>query len=1047
MVSVGDDGGGVVRSLEDSSTPDSPSGDSIPLNTECFPLYSPGETDGYGDGVYTNKVLYDDTVPVQDDLETQIMYYGDETQVVDDLDVLESTDTQVADELSDRDSVDCDGEASDTTEVLGDDDELSDDESGRGDKVQCYPLDDCEETQVVDQSTDLSHQQPCSASVPRFVSVRTEAFRASPLASRRNSLKHSSNGSCSMQNDSHSSEQLATENSFLKASVCNEIISVSDTGVQNGEENELDNGIKSKVNSSTVRMLFPVGSTTKDGGLCCTGSIAETKEVTESHTTEEDLAGLSYVDSQEPGEASQADALAFVERLIDETKASFETDVNLGNIARRRSDSISTARGTQSLAKKTIDRDIGRGNGIFDWDNRREDEGGGDFFLRRKENLFPGKEPCRSLTNPPNGRSKTRNVCRGNQRSSEVENQMTIHSDSKLVVQKSNVTETERSRTLKDTRKDLLDEFHEHADGNESAEPDETMIPSDFPDVGLDTQLAADAMEALLNGDPIPDFDCDDAKQKHSVQQSPLRKAKRRASSKQCTSNNNHDAETDKRQSKKIKRSDAVPTNQTRKMTRKHSGQVNLECDAHSRLTTKTVERDSDKRSMARGSQTRKFFPSKTSESELDSLNMCNGPALRRRQTVKKQQEIADRPVKARRTRQSCAVSSLKTAENVPIDVDEDKDSTREHPDCEQSPAGTFSGEPAEALNVEGKSSELTSRKSGESDGLRLNLMAAINHISFPRKPRSERRISERPKEHNDSDSHMGNPCGLLRPRKDSIIQPSISASPVGYVTPSIAASPICMTNGLSKKNLATTSLKRGTHSLSTTEPAPTAKVKGSRKRMDLEDIRVLFSHHLDEGVIKRQKKIVDRLKIYTASSIMDATHFVTDRFVRTRNMLEAIAFGKPVVTPLWLEHVGRAKYYIDEQKYIMRDAKKEKEIGFNMAVSLAHARQRPLLQGQKVLITRNAKPSKEILSNLVKAVHGQVRPVEKVGRSAMKDEKLTQELLVLSSEEDYQVCVPFLERGAAVYSSELLLNGIITWNLDYDRSRHRLFMDHVKKS
>ncbi|CAN1133185.1 hypothetical protein LINPERHAP2_LOCUS7498, partial [Linum perenne] len=35
----------------------------------------------------------------------------------------------------------------------------------------------------------------------------------------------------------------------------------------------------------------------------------------------------------------------------------------------------------------------------------------------------------------------------------------------------------------------------------------------------------------------------------------------------------------------------------------------------------------------------------------------------------------------------------------------------------------------------------------------------------------------------------------------------------------------------------------------------------------------------------------------------------------------------------------------------------------------------------------------------------------------------------------------------AAVYSSELLLNGIITWNLDYDRSRHRLFMDHVKKS
>lgn len=89
----------------------------------------------------------------------------------------------------------------------------------------------------------------------------------------------------------------------------------------------------------------------------------------------------------------------------------------------------------------------------------------------------------------------------------------------------------------------------------------------------------------------------------------------------------------------------------------------------------------------------------------------------------------------------------------------------------------------------------------------------------------------------------------------------------------------------------------------------------------------------------------MDRLKVSVVSSITDATHFITDKFVRTRNMLQAIASGKPVVTHLWLENVGRANYYIDEQKYILRDMKKEKEIGFNMPVSLAHARQHPLLQ------------------------------------------------------------------------------------------------------
>lgn len=91
--------------------------------------------------------------------------------------------------------------------------------------------------------------------------------------------------------------------------------------------------------------------------------------------------------------------------------------------------------------------------------------------------------------------------------------------------------------------------------------------------------------------------------------------------------------------------------------------------------------------------------------------------------------------------------------------------------------------------------------------------------------------------------------------------------------------------------------------------------------------------------------QIAERLKISIAASITDATHFIADNFLRTRNMLEAIASGKPVVTHLWLEDVGLANYYIDEQKYIVRDTKKEKELGFNMQVSLACASQHPLLQ------------------------------------------------------------------------------------------------------
>lgn len=61
--------------------------------------------------------------------------------------------------------------------------------------------------------------------------------------------------------------------------------------------------------------------------------------------------------------------------------------------------------------------------------------------------------------------------------------------------------------------------------------------------------------------------------------------------------------------------------------------------------------------------------------------------------------------------------------------------------------------------------------------------------------------------------------------------------------------------------------------------------------------------------------------------------------------MLEAIATGKPVVTPMWLERCGQANCYIDEKNYILRDTKKEREIGFNMCVSITRACQSPLLQ------------------------------------------------------------------------------------------------------
>ncbi|XP_076930013.1 uncharacterized protein LOC143594635 [Bidens hawaiensis] len=271
----------------------------------------------------------------------------------------------------------------------------------------------------------------------------------------------------------------------------------------------------------------------------------------------------------------------------------------------------------------------------------------------------------------------------------------------------------------------------------------------------------------------------------------------------------------------------------------------------------------------------------------------------------------------------------------------------------------------------------------------------------------------------------------------------SLCMTPVNRATPLKESSPICMGDEYLKQSCRRPSLIKEVNGLFPTDSSFISPNKDTRQRRDVTLIRVLFSRHLDADIIKQQKKILSRLGASESSSMSDATHFIADSFARTRNMLEAIALGKPVVTHLWLESCGQACCHIDEKRFILRDAKKEKKFGFSIPSSLARASQHPLLKGHGVMITPNTKPGKEILSSLVKAVHGVV--VERMGRNLLNDDKALEGLLILSCEEDYAVCLPFLEKGTTIYSSELLLNGILTQRLEYER--HRLFLDHVKRT
>ncbi|KAG6553928.1 hypothetical protein Mapa_004845 [Marchantia paleacea] len=238
------------------------------------------------------------------------------------------------------------------------------------------------------------------------------------------------------------------------------------------------------------------------------------------------------------------------------------------------------------------------------------------------------------------------------------------------------------------------------------------------------------------------------------------------------------------------------------------------------------------------------------------------------------------------------------------------------------------------------------------------------------------------------------------------------------------------------RKELEPLTVEVSVTSPTSSKEASTTSSKDVSKRRKGEAIStcVLFSHGLADDVGKQQRKIVTKLGGRLTTSAAECTHFVADKFVRTGNMLEAMAAGKPVITAEWLDNCLEAQSFVNEQAYILKDTRKEDEMGFCMVSTLNAAQQRPLLQDIRVYITPGTSPGPEALARIVKAAGGQV--VDEYIGPAPDGVRESDFCLVLSSEEELETCSPLLEQGAKVFTPELLLSGVMCHKLDFSNDQ-----------
>ncbi|XP_073300464.1 uncharacterized protein [Primulina huaijiensis] len=1029
---------------------------------------------------------------------TQLLDQSDETQVLDDIyyvniptELFTATNIEVSD-ASDNDKANktvgrCDTQQLSPDDSLkGNDRDLAthvktvDANSGKqGDSV-CGTPSDC-----------FTAEEHNSGSFCRdFTSIRASSVRASGLAAV---ARGASSNSCSLRSEKSSLEQQRCEQevTFHSGDLFN-------FGRKNDEEcswNGNDESSKKlrgpiRKGSNIMRKLF-----TEDRVVEVCQSEADINQtddnlnMSELDASENHLAGLSYVNSEEPGDLSQANALEVVDRFLELNVMEHDQSRGYRIHMAEKPKVINRVKGSLDLAKNSVLKSTDVECRAYEWDDNREDEGGGDFFQKKKELFFDNRSPQEGtyLETWKSGSADLIKIKTGGDHGIE-KNQAydkklgdPAYTDSGAMLHQRKRAKGKsfhcRDEVLHKNLKKDLDNQSNLASGHKLTDNDSSRDISDLKNIGPDTQIAAEVLGTFCfelhpvntNSD-VPDEGI-----------GPITKA---------SAENQFSVGVVTRQAKRVMRTSSNMSNASTLSLVKQTKNTRKWCDAELRRAEQRRLADVNDDFVLYGKECLSTIPPRMKEQKVGRAKKKNNiqesdpyqnveltdpsvPVAHRTRRGRKldgskaqgnvfhaREEINDL-ISARVLRKSRTAANDENAEmgtfknfrkarsnlvkesnkkyvGMPSSS-EPKRSSLEFPDRKRTRQKAFLDE--EEIDAQCNESLKRSRDNGStrnnvdhrgSDHGKVT--ASLHDTVDPRTSKqcdgmSDAKTSKSSEGAETVDSRDASPSERLKTPMSTCTTPATCATQINNV------SPICMGDEYHKqscrKNLSKLSFIKEINSLMTDMSVPFSEMKDLRKRKDTANIRVLFSQHLDVDVVKQQKKVLARLGASDASSMSDATHFVADEFVRTRNMLEAIAFGKPVVTHLWLESCGQVSCFVNEKNYILRDPRREKEFGFSMPVSLSRASQHSLLQGQKVFVTPNTKPGKDIITNLVKAVHGLA--VERLGRSALKDEKLPDDLLIISCEEDYDLCVAFLEKGGAVYSSELLLNGIVKQKLEYE--------------
>lgn len=791
---------------------------------------------------------------------------------------------------------------------------------------------------------------------PRFTFIRAESLREAGLAKRNMNLKHTQDQSNSVMGmNQFCQEPLAVESKGKSFLGCSEKV------------REVDQEFNHDFSRNAVRKLFNddlPGET--NGPSLSNNDFNEGESLGKFPDYHGELERLSYINSQEPGELSQINALDCVDRFLKSNFMELNQENNCVKKLEKKSESLPRIKGQQSLSKIINDRSKAKKTEIFDWDDNCEDEGGGELYRRRKDDFVEGgtRRP-RSLPGCRKNKS-----CRSNgdkeeeeQSSIPIKRKNAAHSESRLGMHNLKIRDDNIQEPTRKLERNLANEMDEQFNGNFSRgelDPNGNADRREMLDVGLDTQMAAEAMEALFNAGDIVDHVANDSiritRSRSTYQLNDSSTGKMG-----LVTPKEHTGKYDRKRKADVK-SDLQTSGLSKKYTKKvgqcRKGNVTSRSQKRKLIVEGNQTTGANKSgrivSSPIGEQRKSAEALKNHQlNELNNLDSNDGGG-----TVNEKQfqgEVFHLTPIARRTRQSLAGNKMINCDKSLKSLSEKAMRIDPHEKCRgvglqasevlapKSTLGSSDHSPVDDNTELCQHEKLASKE----NAVGVSNDFAVDMFDYPRRRRSLR-IMKLPHHDKDSEKSVGSSKSVehnenigkstsvkKKTRTSAVVKSHVNChtekanlenansggipiccdnldendanlnsnvknnadarlssnhleftisdesprdrykspdlattTPSNCKTPVNNASPVCMSDDYYKqsrnRNVSRScllkvfrkDLQRELRSLSAIRPELITPSKDSRKRKDMTDVRILYSHHLDEDIIKHQKKV-----------------------------------------------------------------------------------------------------------------------------------------------------------------------------------------------